>query len=199
MTISLGRPLVAGLTAAATALLAIPASASRAAEPPALANTGFILDGARDGLVERDAPGLTTLSVAGVSISADGKDVAAPNDGAARLATTAHDNGLRAELLVSNFSSRLGDFDSRAAARLLRHKSNIRHVAQKLAGFVEDQGWDGVNIDLESLAKADGPGLVRLIERLQARMPAEKTVSIDLQASTTAAGYRRGGYRLTEI
>src|SRR6188768_163898 len=101
MSIRLGRPQVAGLTLAVTATLsaaiATAAPSNGADEPAPLANTGFILDGARDALVERDAPGLTTLSVAGVAITPNGRDVTDPNDGATRLAGTAHDNGLRAE------------------------------------------------------------------------------------------------------
>jgi len=164
-----------------------------------LASTGYILGGSPDRLVVRDAHGLATLSVAGVAITANGKSVSSPDAGTTRLVTTAHDNGLRAELLVSNFSDDLGDFDSRAGARLLRHPDRVRGVATMLAGFVADQGWDGVQVDLESLAKADGDGLLMLVRELQARMSPEKTVSIAVMASTVAREYVRRGYQLAEL
>lgn len=186
-------------TTAVTAVFVFNAPVTGADEPPPLANTGYILGGARDALVERDAPALTTLGVAAVSITGDGADVEEPTAGTVRLVTTAHDNGLRAELLVSNYRDEVGDFDSRAARRLLRNDDHVRAVAEKLAGFAVDQGWDGITVDLESLAEGDGPGLVLLVQELQARMPEERTVSIDLQASTSVDGYRQGGYRLAEI
>ena len=197
ITRSRGPIAACAIALAATLCSVVPAS--QAAQPAPLASTGFILDGARDALVARNASGLATLSVAGVAVTADGKDVSSPNDGALHLAGLAHDNGLRAELLVSNFSSKLGDFDSRAAERLLRNDNHVRNVAAELAGFVVDGGWDGVNVDLESLAEADGPGLVTFLQELQTRMPEERTVSIDLQASTSADGYRQGGYQLADI
>ena len=194
--------LLAGcLTAALSTLVAVTlvTPVSNADEPEGLDNTGYILGGAKDALVERNAHALTTLGVAAVAITGDGTDVADPTEDTVRLVATAHDNGLRAELLVSNYRDEVGGFDSRAARRLLRDEDNVRNVAERLAGFAVDQGWDGITVDLESLAEPDGPGLVMLVEELQARMPEEKTVSIDLQASTELDAYRRGGYRLSGI
>jgi spore germination protein len=186
--------------AAITGLLGVggPASVAVAAPDRAapLASTGYILGGSPDRLVARDAHGLATLGVAGVAISSNGRSVSSPDAGTARLAATAHDNGLRAELLVSNFSDELGDFDPRAASRLLRHPDRVRGVATALAGFVADQGWDGVQVDLESLSKADGDGLLMLVQELQTRMAPEKTVSIAVMASTVAREYVRRGYQL---
>jgi spore germination protein YaaH len=164
-----------------------------------LASTGYILGGSPDRLVMRDAHGLATLAVAGVAISSNGRSVGSPDAATTHLVTTAHENGLRAELLVSNFSDKLGDFDPRAAARLLGHPDRVRAVATTLAGFVADQSWDGVQIDLESLSKADADGLLLLVQELQARMAPEKSVSIAVMASTAAREYVRRGYQLAEL
>lgn len=164
-----------------------------------LAVTGYILGGAGDGLVERNAHALTTLTVVGVSLTADGRHVTAPDRGTTRLRAVAHDNGLRAELLLSNYSNALGDFDSRAAGRLLRSDANVRRVAGALANFVADGGWDGVNVDLEALRPGDGDGLVLLVGRLQELMPKDKSVSIDVSARTRVSDYRRAGYHLKEL
>jgi spore germination protein len=193
------RLLVGSALAALAASLTLTVPSGSAQEAPTLVNTGYILGGAKDALVERNAHALSTLGVAAVAISGNGKDVATPTADTIRLVTTAHDNGLRAELLVSNYRDAVGGFDSRAARRLLRNQENIDAVAAKLAGFAVDQGWDGITVDLESLAEGDGPGLVMLVEELQSRMPEEKTVSIDLQASTDLDSYRKGGYRLEQI
>ena len=184
-------------TALATTLAAAPATAGEADRRAGeLASTGYVLGGTPAGIVERDAHGLATLGVDGVAITPDGRDVELPNRQLKRLLRTAHDNGLRAELLVHNINAEHGDFDPQAGAALLRHPKRIRAVAKSLASFVAADGWDGIHIDLESLSKPDGRGLVRLAEELQARMPADKTVSIAMMASTERREYRARGYRL---
>ena len=162
----------------------------------ALASTGYILGGTADRIVERDAHGLATLGIDGVGITPDGKDVALPDGQLRHLVGTAHDNGLRAELLVHNVSEVTGDFDPKAAAALLRHPKRLKAVAASLASFVADDGFDGVQIDLESMSKKDGPGLVAFAEQLQALMAPEKTVSIAMMASTDRREYKARGYLL---
>jgi spore germination protein YaaH len=175
------------------------ASPSRASRPAGLAVTGWVLDSGSDRLVARNAAGVTTLSVAGVSISADGRRVADPNRGARRLLRAAHRHRLAAELLVSNYSNRLGDFDPRAAHLLLASRDRTAAVSARLAGIVRRQGWDGVNVDLERVRRADAAGLVALVGALQDRMPAARTVSVDVGASTSVRGYRAGGYALADL
>jgi len=182
----------------ALALLA-PAAPATARVPDGLEVTGWILQSGGNRLVERNADGLTTLSVAGVSITATGGGVAAPGRDHERLLAAAHRHSLAAELLVSNYSNARGDFDPRRNHALLSSHRKIRRVASRLAGFVADQGWDGVNIDLERVRAADGPGLVAFARALQHRMPPERTVSIDVSASTSVDGYGRRGYRLADL
>ncbi|SDD00477.1 glycosyl hydrolase family 18 protein [Nocardioides lianchengensis] len=184
------RALVVLVTATA---LAAPATAVRASEPEV---TGYALPDLPHRVLERNAPGLTTLTVVGASITADGRRAVRPPADSVRLGRKARREGLRTELLVSNYSDRIGDFDTRAAGRLLRSPANVRRVARQLASYVEAGGWDGVNLDLEALRPQDGPGLVRLAAALQRRMPAARTVSVDVSAKGSVREYRRSGYRL---
>ncbi|GAA1770931.1 hypothetical protein GCM10009795_016260 [Nocardioides hankookensis] len=183
---------VTALLGLAVLVPAMPASG----EPGGLAVTGWALDSSRPALVARNAEGMSTLSVAGVSLTADGAGVTRPTDGGLRLAAAAHHHGLTAELLVGNYSNRLDDFDPRAAHRLLSRPGRIGAVASRLASHVAAGGWDGVNVDLERVRAGDADGLVAFVRALQDAMPAERTVTIDVSASTSAAGYRAGGYDL---
>jgi spore germination protein YaaH len=186
----LALPLALALLAPAPAL---------AREPDGLAVTGWILGSGTNRLVERNAGGLSTLSVAGVSISPDGGRVAAPTADMRRLARTAHRNDLTAELLVSNYSNRTEDFDPRALHRLLSSEVKIGVVAQRLAGYVADQGWDGVNVDLERVRRGDAGGLVDFVQAIQDAMDDAKTVTVDISAATSVAAYRDRGYRLDDL
>ena len=107
--------------------------------------------------------------------------------------------GLTAELLVSNYSNRSGDFDPQRLHALLSSPAKRDRVAARLAGSVADQGWDGVNVDLERVRAADGDGLVAFVQALQDLMPAARTVSIDISAATSARAYRDRGYRLAGL
>lgn len=180
-------------------VLLVPAQAAEAARPDGLEVTGWILQGSPNRLVARNADGLTTLSVAGVSIHADGAGVAAPTADARRLLRAAHRHGLQGELLLSNYSNRLETFDRAALHRLLSDPDHIESVARRLASYVADQGWDSVNVDLEGVRASDGDGLVALVKELQARMPEERTVSIDISAATSVRAYRQRGYRLAGL
>lgn len=183
-------------TVIALLLVATGQGAAAAVEP---AVTGYILGGAPNSLIDRNAAGLAEVGVDGVVLHPDGRQVDRPAAGAVRLLRHAHAKGVRAELLVSNFSAAIGDFDSKAAAWLLRDEANVNRVAARLAAVARHQGWDGITVDLESLGRKDGPGLVRLVRELQERMPPGRTVSIDLMASTSVSGYRARGYRLAEL
>lgn len=180
-------------------LLLLAPTTAEAARPDGLEVTGWILQSSPDRLVARNADGLSTLSVAGVSIHADGAGVAAPTDDAQRLLAAAHRHGLAAELLLSNYSNRLETFDRAALHRLLADPDHIDRVARRLATYIADQGWDSVNVDLEGVRASDGDGLVALVQELQARIPEERTVSIDVSASTSVRSYRDRGYRLADL
>lgn len=190
-------PSLALVALVALAVAAAPAPAT-AMVPDGLEVTGWILQGGSNRLVERNADGITTLSVAAVALAPDGGGVTAPGRDHERLRKAAHRHGLAAELLVSNYSNRLGDFEPRRLHRLLANPKRIVRVARRLAGFAA-QGWDGINIDLERVRARDGDGLVTLAEQLGARLPDEKTVSIDVSAATSRRAYRDRGYRLARL
>jgi spore germination protein len=192
------------LPAVLTVLVAglVPAGGTAAPAPDRaapLASTGYVLGGSSTGLVARDAHGLATLGVDGVTLARDGRGTSEVTGGMTALLAAAHEHGLHAELLLSNYSDRLGDFDSRAAARLLRHPDRVQAVATRLAAVVASQGWDGVQVDLESMRAGDAEGLLQLVGELQSRMAPEKSVSIAVMASTDPQEYVARGYRLAEL
>lgn len=181
------------------ACLTVVASAPAVAqEPEGFSVTGWILESGSNELVRHNADGISTLSVAGVMLAPDGTAVSAPSDGAMRLLKTAHRQGLEAELLVSNYSNALEDFDPDAAHLLLDSERNIAAVAQRLARFAS-RGWDGINVDLERLRMRDADGLVAFVEAIQDRMPAARTVTIDVSATSSLQGYRERGYRMNAL
>ncbi|MFT4085369.1 MAG: glycosyl hydrolase family 18 protein [Nocardioides sp.] len=171
-------------------------SSTASARPRGLDVTGWVLADAKNRLVDRNAAGLSTLSIDGLGLRAHGNGVLAPADGAARLARRGHHHGLSVELLLSNYSNSLGDFDATALHRLLASAAHRRHVAARVAAYVRRGGYDGVNVDLELVRARDGGRLVAFVRRLQRALPAATTVSIDISASTSLRAYRRHGYRL---
>ncbi|HTW14707.1 MAG TPA: glycosyl hydrolase family 18 protein [Nocardioides sp.] len=194
------RRTAAVLLAAALAATPLPSYAGApSGRADDLAVTGYALPDLPRRTLVRDAPGLATLTVVGATISADGRRLRRPAGESVRLGRQARRVGLRTELLVSNYSDRLGDFDTRAAGRLLRSPANVRRVARQLGRAVAAGGWGGVNLDLEALRPAHGRGLVRLAAELQRRMPAARTVSVDVSAHTSVRAYRRAGYRLAAL
>jgi spore germination protein len=145
----------------------------------------------------------TTVGVDGVTLRDDGTALAAAPDGLARLARTAHAAGARSELLVSNFSETLGDFSPETGTALLADPANRDRVARALARTAQRDGFDGVQIDLESLREQDRPGLVAFIDAVRTavreRLGPRARTSIAVMASTDRAGYRDTGYDLREI
>lgn len=158
--------------------------------------TGWVLPSTSPAVVSRDAAGLDQVDVVGSTLRADGTRVSAPGRDALRLLRRSQALGLHTELLLSSWSNRLEDFDPRAAHRLLSSPARTRAVARRLAAIVRRQGWDGVNVDLERLRRGDAGGLVRLVEQLQAAMPVERTVTVDVSAATSLPAYRARGYQL---
>ena len=75
----------------------------------------------------------------------------------------------------------------------------MQAVAAQLASYVASQGWDGIQVDLESMSAKDADGLLMLVQELQARMAPEKSVSIAVMASTDLEEYAERGYRLAEL
>ena len=167
--------------------------------PAGPAVTAYALPSVREKLVEREASALSTLTVVGTTLTARGRSARLVEPDIAHLATVAHDQGLTAELLLSNYSNRLGDFDRRALHLMLSHPARRAQVASQVADQAVEGGWDGVNVDLERVARSDGSNLVAFLSTLRADLPAPATISIDVSGTTSVAGYRHRGYRLSGI
>ncbi|MCZ4499992.1 MAG: glycoside hydrolase family 18 [Marmoricola sp.] len=161
--------------------------------------TGYALGGTSPQVIAASAKALTTVTVDGVSINAAGTGVARPEAETAAVRREAHRQGLRAELLVSNYSNDLEDFDPAAAHGLLSSAANISHVSRRLAQYVTSGHYDGVNIDLEIVASRDAAGLIRFAVALQQELPTASTVSVDISAATSVAEYRSQGYALKKL
>lgn len=190
--------------AALVLLLLAPASAaatpaSEGTAPDGLAVTGYAVPSTPVEVIGRDAGALTTVTVAAVSLRPDGASLTRPDDRVAALVESTHAVGLRAELLVGNWSDRLGDFDPAAASALLSSAGRIAAVSDRLTALVRQGRWDGVNVDLERVRRRDAGGLVAFVTALRERLPAEASVTIDVSARTSRSAYRAGGYRLAEL
>lgn len=185
----------AALVLAATSAAAAPASAGPT-EAHRLRVTAWALPSATNGLVDANAPGMTTLAVDGLDLAADGDGVTRPDAAMRRLGRRGHHDRLTTELTVSNDSNSLGDFDPRALHLLLSSASRRSQVAHRIAGRVRGSAWDGVNVDFEGVRAADGEHLVDFVRRLRSALPRTRTVSIDVGAATSLSSYRAQGYRL---
>ena len=99
-----------------TTSLAHPASAT-----PVLAVTGYAESGGATTAAEIDssAPAMSTVGVDGVNINSAGSSVPAPDSTTITLLNKAHADNLRAEFLVGNYSSAIGDFDPTALHKLV--------------------------------------------------------------------------------
>lgn len=184
----------------ALAALLVPAGAGparAAADPPEV--TGFAVGSLPGAVLARDADALDTVTVAGVGLRPSGAAVDPPTPDMERVRARAAGHGLDTELLLSNYSNALEGFDPKAAHRLLSDPDRIAAVAEQVAGLATDGGWGGVNIDLELVRKDDAAGLVALAEALDSALGPDRTLSIDVSASSSAKGYRRGGYDLAGL
>jgi spore germination protein YaaH len=160
--------------------------------------TAFQTQGSPTWLIDRDAAALSAVSVAGVSLTGQGMVSAVDPAALAQLATARRD-GLRAELLVSNWSSRIDGFSERLAFATLRRPTAIARVAAALAGEVRAEGWNGVTLDIESLAPRDRAGLVAFVAALRVTLPRSATVSVTVSNSTGAAEFAANGYDLAGL
>ncbi|MGZ6733650.1 MAG: glycosyl hydrolase family 18 protein [Nocardioides sp.] len=195
----LRRTLVAALLLAGAA---VPSSLATSAQarPAGLSVTAWVLSGDDPSVVRANASGVSMLSIDGVTLQPSGRTITDPDQAnAAQLARAGHAAGLHVEIVLSNYSNRLGDFDRAAAHRLLSSAAHRHRVARQLARAVRQGGYDGVNVDLELVQRRDGAGLVALVRALQRRMPHARTVSVDVSAQSSTAAYRDHGYLLRRL
>jgi spore germination protein len=147
---------------------------------------------------------MTIVGVDGVTLTANGAGVSPVGSANLALRQDAHHLHKSAELLFSNYSNAIGDFDSSLVARMLNSPAARTAVIQALATDVRSQGWDGITIDLESLnnfgasghTRDDNAGLVAFAKELRAAL-GKKSISICLSATT--GGYKDLGYDVSAL
>jgi spore germination protein len=139
------------------------------------------------------------VGVDGVTLTADADDISPPDPDAVRVLRAAHRHGDTAELLVSNYSNAIGDFDPALAHRMLGSVERRQDVVDALADVVRRDGWDGVQVDLESLDGSDRAGLASFVRSLRAALPEPARISMAVMAEGSGAAYREHGYPLARL
>jgi len=144
---------------------------------------------------------LTSVGVDGTNFTPDGGSYYDIPDEAYALLKQAHRDKDTAELLIGNYDNDLGDFSPEVAAALLDSPANMEATATALAAEVKNHGWDGIQVDLESLGslvESDAGYTDRLtgyLALLRAKLDSvnpKKTLSIAIMA--TEGDYRDLGY-----
>lgn len=146
---------------------------------------------------DRSKGAIDTVGVSGVAVTAGGAGVAPSDDAANALREAAQAAGAKAELVVVNADQ--DGFSGELASLLLSSRANRELVVSGLAGEVVNGGWDGVQVDFESLSTTDAPGLVDFAAELRDALPDDATISMAVQPSTDASGYVDLGYDLAAL
>lgn len=193
---SLGA-LAAGV-ALLTAGIATASADSSRAQGGKLAILGFQSDGDPTRLIDRNARAMTIVGVDGINLVGPGQLTAPGNVDIAQLAR-AHADGLPAALLVGNWSPRINDFSETLAHQTLGSPSAVLRAASTVAREVTSGHWDGVSVDLESLAPRDSTGLSAFVAALRAQLPANASLTVCLEAFTSPGAYGANGYDLATL
>nr|MCW2729014.1 hydrolase [Aeromicrobium sp.] len=182
--------------ALALVLLVAGGVASPAAGTSGLDVTGYAQEGdATPSDITRDGRYVRTVAISGVTLAGPDRITSVSRD-ARQLRRAAHRHGRKAVLLVSNYSDAIGDFDERTAHRMLTSPPARASVVRSLVRA--SRGFDGVEIDLESLEPRDRDGLVAFTRELRAALPAT-SLSMAFMASGNSRGYRARGYDLPAL
>ncbi len=177
------------------ALLALTGPASADAR---LSVTGFQEESSPPSRIDRSAVALTTVGVDGVNLTAAGS-VSVPDAPALRQLATAHRDHLRAELLVGNWDAAVGNFYEPLAHATLNRPGGIARVVRTLGDIVRHERWDGISVDLESLASRDRAGLSAFVGALHQALPRGATVSVCVSNFTQGSGFPVNGYDLAGL
>ena len=159
---------------------------------------GYIESGSGLPTLRRNLPGLTTVGVDGLNLDQSGSAVSRPGADADAMLAAARRAGKSTQLLVGNYNSKINDFDPAIAHRLFISAKNRSTVIAALVGDTR-RGWTGIQLDLESLHASDMAGLTRFTRQLRAALPANKTLSMAVMASTSEHGYRENAYDLPAL
>ena len=144
---------------------------------------------------------LTSVGIDGVNFTSDGSGITEVTPEAYALLKQAHRQKDTAELLVGNYDDSFGDFSPQVAAALLSSPTNMESTANALVAEVAEHGWDGIQVDLESLesiVEADPSytdAVTTYLAILRAKLDGvstRKTLSTAIMATT--GDYRDLGY-----
>ncbi len=144
-------------------------------------------EGIADHLAETD---LTTLALFSVTHNSKGELSLGENgyrritgDVGRRMLAEAHERGTRVEITYTSFGAEKNE-------RFYRNAEAQTRWIEALVDFIEEQGFDGVNVDVEGLpielVPAYGAWVGDLREALRARLP-DAQVSVSTQANHTGA------------
>lgn len=159
---------------------------------------GFQSDYSPAHLIADNAKAMTLVGVDGVDLTGPGT-VSEPTASDRRQLAAAHAHGLPAVLLVANWSDKVNDFSEPLAHATLGNTQKTDAAAAALAAAVADDGFDGVSVDLESLAPRDTAGLTRFVSDLKADLPGGDSLTICLSATTSHREYAAMGYDLPAL
>ena len=184
-----------------TLLLGVtPGAAARPADARRpLVVTGYAMGGLSPRVIPRDAHGLDLVGVSGIGVKPDGSGVTGTYRQLTALRRQAHRYGLRAELLMSNWSPVTGDFDPALATALLSDPDHRAAAVRRLDRIARTEQWDGITVDLEALRPRDRDDLVAFVSELRAALPARVELSMDIGARPSIAAYRRSGFDLGRL
>lgn len=149
-------------------------------------------------LVTDNAARISVLAVDGINLAAAGEFTAVSDDTLAQL-DAAHAAGLPAELMVGNFDAELDDFSEKLAWTTFSDGRATTEAVDAVVAIVEEQGWDGVSVDMESLTARDTAALTSFVTGLRASLGADKTISIALMLEDSVEGYEQAGYDLGDL
>ena len=191
------RRLPAAITLALVlASIAVAAGSSQAAGK--LAILGFQSDSDQAKLIDQNARAMTMVGIDGINLLAAGK-VSAPTPVDLAQLQRAHADGLPAVLLIGNWSPEINDFSEKLAHQTLGDPAAVRSAATAVAADVTEQHWDGVSVDLESLAPRDRTGLSAFLAALRTALPAGDSLTVCLEAFTSPGEYAANGYDLKAL
>lgn len=154
---------------------------------------GFQSEGSPPRLIDRSRRALTQVGVDGINLIGRG-EVSAVDHAAAAQLSRARADGLPAVLLVGNWSPRINDFSEALAHRTLGSAAATRAAALAVAREAIGGGWNGVSVDLESLAPRDRAGLTSFAATLRGALPSGDSLTVCVEAFTSMASYRANGY-----
>lgn len=144
---------------------------------------------------------ITSVGIDGINFTPDGSGLTEVTPQAKALLAQAHRAKDRAELLVGNFDDDLGEFSPDMALNLLSSEANMRATTDALVAHVAADGWDGIQVDLESLESLvqEDPAYTDRVTAFLAMLRtgldtvgAGKSLSVAIMATT--GNYRDLGY-----